>query len=91
MPFGAHILDLLEAALAESFQYHGGLNSFVQRSGVAASRLATIRKQAEDRNKLSGRFPKAPKRFVAQELLKELSSGAPEDDRILGCPHYGIL
>jgi len=41
------------------------------------------RLRAEDRNKASGRFAKAPKRFVAQELLRELGSGTPADDRLV--------
>lgn len=83
MPFGAHIFDLLETALAEGFSYHSGFDSFVKRCGIETSRVAKIRERAEKRNKLSGRFAKAPKRLVAQELLHDLGSGAPADDRML--------
>jgi hypothetical protein len=83
MPFGAHIFDLLETALAECFQYHDNLDTFLQRCGIAASRVAAARQRAEDRNRASGRFSKAPKRFVAQELLRNLSSGTPADDRLV--------
>jgi hypothetical protein len=83
MPFGAHIFDLLETALAESFPYHSGLDAFLQRCGVPASRLTAVRQRAEARNKESGRFAKAPKRFVAQELLRDLGSGTPDDDRLM--------
>jgi hypothetical protein len=83
MPFGAHIFDLLETALADCFQYHSGLNTFLQRCGIPASRVAAVRQRAEERNKASGRFSKAPKRFVAQELLSDLSSGTSADDRLV--------
>lgn len=82
MPFGPHILALLETALAECFQYHSGLDTFLQRSGIGAQRLAAARHRAEDRNKMSGRFAKAPKRFVAQEIVRDLDSGMAADDRL---------
>ena len=77
MPFGAHIFALLETALAECFQYHSGLDTFLQRCGIEAPRVGAVRQRAEERNKVSGRFSKAPKRVVAQELLRDLSSGTP--------------
>jgi hypothetical protein len=83
MPFGAHIFALLETALAECFQYHSGLDTFLQRCGIEAPRVGAVRQRAEERNKVSGRFSKAPKRFVAQELLRDLSSGTPADDRLV--------
>jgi len=83
MPFGPHILALLETALAECFQYHSGLDTFLQRSGIGAQRLVAARQRAEDRNKASGRFAKAPKRFVVQELLRDLGSGKPADDQLV--------
>ena len=83
MPFSANILMLLENAIADCFQYHNGLDTFLQRSGVEATRLAAARQRAEDRNKAFGRFAKAPKRFVAQELLSDLGSGTPADDRLV--------
>lgn len=83
MPFGPHILDLLETALAECFQYHSNLDTFLQRCGIVDARIAAVRQRAEERNKLSGRFSKAPKRFVAQELLLNLSGGMPADDRLV--------
>ncbi|MGA8379852.1 MAG: hypothetical protein WB710_01840, partial [Stellaceae bacterium] len=81
---------MLETALAEGFTYHSGLDSFVQRCGIPISRAAKIRERAEKRNKLSGRFAKAPKRLVAQELLRDLGSSAPDDDRILAALITGI-
>lgn len=90
MPFGAHIFDSLETALAEVFLYHSAFDSFVQRCGIPTPRVTKIRERAEKRNKLSGRFPKAPKRLVAQELLRDLGSGVPEDDRMLAALITGI-
>jgi hypothetical protein len=83
MPFGAHVLASLETALAERFKYHNGLDIFLLRSGLENPRLTAIRQRAEDRNKVSGRFAKAPKRLVAQELLRDLGTGASADDRLV--------
>lgn len=83
MPFDAHVTQLLETALAEGFKFHKALDLFITRSGIPAQRLAKARTRAEERTKQSGRFSKAPKRFVAQELLTELDSGSPEDDKLL--------
>jgi hypothetical protein len=83
MPFGAHVLTHLETALADCFQYHSGLDAFLQRTGVELTRLSNARQRAENRNKASGRFSKAPKRIVAQEVLRDLGSGTPADDRLL--------
>jgi hypothetical protein len=83
MPFGPHIINLLETGLAECFKYHYGLDSFVLRAGLPQRRLATARERAEQRNKASGRFTKAPKRFVVQELLQDLGSGSADDERLI--------
>ena len=85
MPFGAHIISLLEDALAEAFQYHDALDLFVERSGIPASRLSVARKRAEARGKQSTRtFTRAPKRFVVQELLQELSRDIDDDRLVAG-------
>jgi hypothetical protein len=84
MPFGAHIISLLEDALAEAFKYHGGLDMFLQRSGIPEARLNAARGRADERNKQSARsFSRAPKRFVVQELLNDLGRGIEEDDRLV--------
>lgn len=86
MPFGPHIIGLLETSLAECFKYHNGLDSFVLRAGFPQRRLTAARERAEQRNeanKASGRFTKAPKRFVAQELLQDLGSGSADDERLV--------
>jgi hypothetical protein len=61
MPYGAHVISLLEDALAESFQYHDGLDNFLRRSGVLDARLKAAREPAEERAKKSPRnFGRAP-------------------------------
>lgn len=83
MTFGAHVLALLEDALAECFQYHTALDTFLHRSGVKSFSLAAARQRAEERNKVSGRFSKAPKRLVAQEILHDLGAGLTADDQLV--------
>jgi hypothetical protein len=84
MPFAAHIFALLEDALAEAFQYHTGLDNFLRRAGIPDTRISAARTRAEERSKGSPRrFARAPKRFVAQELLAELGTGTDTDDRLL--------
>jgi hypothetical protein len=56
---------------------------FVLRAGLPQPRLAAARSRAEQRTKASGRFSKAPKRFVAQEVLQDLGSGDADDDRLV--------
>jgi len=91
MPFGPHIIALLEDVLAEGFQYHQGLDNFVTRAGLSEARLEIIRTRAEERARNSQRgFARAPKRFVAQELLAELGSGKAEDDRLLAALVTGL-
>ena len=84
MPFEAHIISHLEDALAEAFQYHDAMNLFIQRSGISNVRLSAARKRAEDRSNQSMRsYNRAPKRFVVQELLQDLSQGNTDDDRLV--------
>ena len=85
MPHGAHVYSLIEDALAEGFQYHNGLDTFLRRAGVPEARLAAApRQRAEERAKASQRnHARAPKRFVVQELLTELGTGSEEADRLV--------
>jgi hypothetical protein len=83
MPFRPHVIALLETGLAECPQYHAALDSLVERAGLAPERLAAARSRAEQRNRATGRFTKAPKRIVAQEVLRDLGTGRADDDRIL--------
>jgi hypothetical protein len=80
MPAGPHIFALLEQALSECFKYHNELDAFVRRVGLSEARLATARQRAEARK---GRWDIAPKRFVAQEILAEIRTGSPDDDRLV--------
>lgn len=82
MPFGPHIIDLVESCLSECFKFHGALDTLVLRSGYARDKLDAARARAEDRCKQSARaFARAPKRFVAQEILRDLSDQGAEGDR----------
>src|SRR6516165_8451001 len=81
MPFAPHILALLETALAEIFSYHNELDTFLQRSGISTATIFAARKKAEERNSVSGRFDKAPKRIVVQEILRNLGDGNKASDQ----------
>jgi len=84
MPFAPHVIALLEDILSDGFAYHSGLDAFVMRAGLPGSRLAAARAKAEERAKSSSRaYARAPKRYVAQEVLFSLGSGSPDDDRLL--------
>jgi len=84
MPYRPHIIDLLETSLAECFKYHGALDTFVLRVGVANARLSAARERADARNKQSLRgFNRAPKRLVVQELLHDLNASGADDDRLV--------
>ncbi len=75
MPFEAHILQYLEDALSECFEYHRALDNFVIRSGVPKSILDSAREIAEQQIRdSSSDYSRAPKRFVVQALLTILTS-----------------
>ena len=80
MPVGPHIFTYLEEALAECFQFHNQLDSFLLRVGLSRGRLAAARQRAEDRKR---QWASAPKRFVVQEVLEEIRTGADDDDRLV--------
>jgi len=83
MPFGAHVYAHLEDALSECFEYHAALDAFIRRAGVPVDRVLAARKAAELRAKESQRaFARAPKRYVVQELLKDLEQGGDANDRL---------
>ncbi len=84
MPFAPHVIDLLETILSDGFGYHTGLDAFITRAGIPKAKLTAARAAAEERAKSSARgFGRAPKRYVAQEILALLGSGTSEDDRLL--------
>lgn len=94
MPFDAVTLGYLEDALAECFYYHQGFDSFVLRSGIPERYLVAARENAENRARVradaSGRINRAPKRFVAQQLLIELGHLGDDGDRFISNLITGI-
>ena len=64
--FNPTALKLMEDALAEVFYSHRDFDAFIRRCGVDAALLEKGRAQAESRK---GSYERAPKRFVAQEVL----------------------
>ncbi|GEM_PF-2210624 len=83
MPFDAITLTHLEDALSDGFKYHNNLDDFIVRSGISQSSLALLRAAAEHKSAQSGRFSKAPKRYVVRELLASLSEQGPDGDRLV--------
>ncbi|MBH9536451.1 hypothetical protein [Novosphingopyxis sp. YJ-S2-01] len=91
MPFDAAVFDLVEEALSEGFKFHYSLDKFLSRSGVDAKLLRSVRAAAEDRNTQHGKFDKAPKRFVVQELLSQTSQLDDKGDRVLASIITGLV
>lgn len=89
MGFDAATLQHLEDALSECFRYHAALDSFLLRSGLPSARLAESRELAE--NRASGRFGKAPKRYVAQIVLQDIATMGAEGDRIIAAMVTSLL
>ena len=82
MPHGAHVYSQIEDVLAEGFQYHTALDTFLRRAGIPEARLTAARERAEERAKAGQRVhSRAPKRFVVQELLSGLDG--EEGDRLM--------
>lgn len=88
MAFDAATIQHLEDALSEAFRYHANLDAFLKRSGVSPTVLADVREKAEARS--TGRFDKAPKRFVAQIALEELGALGNDGDRIIAAIVTGL-
>ena len=83
MPFDAATLTHLENALSDGFKYHNSLDDFILRSGVSRNELNALRAVAEQKSAQSGRFSKAPKRYVVREVLAMLSGQAAAGDQIV--------
>ncbi|MCW3846560.1 hypothetical protein OF829_04865 [Sphingomonas sp. LB-2] len=83
MPFDAAILGYVEDALSECFKYHNALDAFLLRSGVARTTLDSARKRADDKASaaIHREYSRAPKRFVVQEILADLSAAGEGGDR----------
>lgn len=69
--FNPTALKLMEDALAEVFYSHRDFDSFLRHCGVDASFVTNARVSAEARK---GTYQRAPKRFVAQEVLQLLEA-----------------
>lgn len=69
--FNPSALKLMEDALAEVFYSHRDFDSFLRRCGVDANMMFSARQRAEARK---GTYERAPKRFVAQEVLQLLEA-----------------
>ena len=82
MPFDAVTLQYVEDALSEAYQYHNSLDSFMLRCGYTKDQLNESRERAEARAS-GGRFGKAPKRYVVQEVLRDLGALGANGDRIV--------
>ena len=89
MPFDAATLALVEDALSEGFKYHSNLDAFLTRSGVSDKLLGDARSRAEARN-AGGRFAKAPKRLVAQEVLAAIRVLGRGGDNIIASIVTGL-
>jgi hypothetical protein len=83
MPFDAATLALVEDALSEGVRFHSNLDAILKRSGVSAHLLAEARRRAETRTAETGRFSKAPKRIVVQEVLSGISDLGVDGDGII--------
>lgn len=85
MPFDAAILQSLETALAEGFGYHRELDAFVRQSGIPERVLERARQTAlqryTTRHSTAPSNGKAPKRYVAQDLIQELETLGIDGDR----------
>ncbi|WP_156256780.1 hypothetical protein [Sandarakinorhabdus oryzae] len=82
MPFDAVTLHYVEDALADIYQYHNSLDNFIVRCGFSQDLLRVSRLRAETRAS-GGRFDKAPKRYVVQEILRDLSTLGASGDLIV--------
>jgi hypothetical protein len=79
MSFGGHIIRL-DTTLTGAFAFHDDLDMFLVRCGFADGRVRAARDRAEARK---GRFDRALKRFVVQEVLQELIQDRSGDARIV--------
>lgn len=91
MSFDAATLALVEDALSEAFKYHSGLDTFLRRSGVGEPLLKSARAAAEARTAQTGRFSKAPKRFVAQQVLTDIGALGTNGDAIIASIVTGLV
>ncbi len=86
--FNPSALKLMEDALAEVFYSHRDFDSFLRRCGVDAGIVGNARNVAEARK---GTYQRAPKRFVAQEILQALEARGDAGIRILTALFDGLV
>jgi len=86
--FNPTALKLMEDALAEVFYSHRDFDSFLRRCGVDGSLVTNARNSAETRK---GTYQRAPKRFVAQEVLQLLEARGDVGIRILTALFDGLV
>jgi hypothetical protein len=91
MAYDVATTGLLEEALSEAFQYHRELDNFLLRAGVRRDLLQEARERADARASTSPRgFAKAPKRYVAQEILATLADQGESGDAVLASLVNGL-
>ena len=91
MAYDVATTAILEDALAEGFNYHNELDSFLSRAGVDQVTLRAARRQADEKAELSTReYSRAPKRFVAQEVLSLLAEAGEGGQRTLAAIVTGL-
>ena len=82
MSFDAGTLAALETALADGFDYHRAMGSFIVRAGVPPEVLQASRARANEAARHSPRgWTTASKRYVAQELLNTLTGDGERGDQ----------
>lgn len=86
--FNPTALKLIEDALAEVFYSHRDLDSFLRRCGVDGSLVMNARNSAETRK---GNYQRAPKRFVAQEVLQLLEAKGDAGIQVLTAIFDGLV
>jgi hypothetical protein len=92
MPFDASTLAAVETALCDGFEYHRAMDSFIVRAGIPNTQLLAARARADEAARNSARkWPSAPKRYVAQELLTELCGEGPTGERLVASLITAVL
>lgn len=78
--FNPTALKLIEDALSEAFYSHRDFDSFIRRCDIDERLLADARRKAEARK---GNYERAPKRFIAQELIQLIESKGDQGVHLL--------
>lgn len=86
--FNPSALKLMEDALADVFYSHRDFDSFLRRCGVDAVIMTSARQRAEARK---GGYERAPKRFVAQEVLQLIEAKGDSGTSMLTAIFDGLV